>query len=113
MQDQAALQHALRAEGVLAYVRSMRGCQYWTSAGGRKQIKTDWKALLFPEPGNNDHNFREIVIHPAALPRGYAVFLAGSREPHGGAEGQLGLIPDNRPPVCVPSHQATGRSSRQ
>ena len=99
--DQAGLQRALRADGVPAYVRSMAGCKYWQPRDGLKQTRQDWKAMIFPAPFNHDNNFSAIIIHPAALPKGYAVFIGGSAVPHGVAA-QMFIMRDDGPPVCVP-----------
>jgi hypothetical protein len=104
LSDQAGLQRALRADGVPAYVRSMSGCQYWEPQGGIKQIRQDWKALIFPAPGNNDRDFGAVIIHPAALPKGEAVFIGGGALGHGGLALQLFVMRNDRPPVCVPRH---------
>jgi hypothetical protein len=107
LSNQAGLQRALRSDGIQAYVRSMTGCQYWEPPGGITQIRTSSKALLFPEPGNSDRNFSEIIIHPAELPKGDAVFIGGatfkSGTDKGGTEGQLFIMRDDGPPVCVPA----------
>lgn len=102
LRDQAALQRALRADGVPAYVRSMSGCKYWEPRGGLRQIRHDWKALDFPAPGNPDKNFGEIVIHPAALPGHDAIFIGGDEFDHGDLSLQLFVMRNNHPPVCVP-----------
>jgi hypothetical protein len=112
LSDWAGLQRALRAEGVPAYVRPMTTCGDWLPPGGLKEIRVnDWKAMLFPAPGNNDNNFSEIVIHPAALPKGWAVFIGGGPLPHGGLQGQMFIMPYNRRPVCV--HPTIGSSPVQ
>jgi hypothetical protein len=103
LRDQAGLQRALRADGVPAYVRPGR-CT-WEPQGGLKQARQDWKALDYPAPGNNDRNFSEIVIHPAAIPSGDAVFIAGSPGWQRGTvvylqSVQIFLMPNTRPPVC-------------
>jgi hypothetical protein len=111
LRDQAGLQRALRAEGVPAYVRSMSRCREWSPVGGLKEIRVnDWKALLFPAPGNNDKNFSEIVIHPAALPTGWAVFIAGTPTPSGWAT-QMFVMPNSQPPICV-SPSSSSRSAQ-
>lgn len=104
LSDQAGLQRALRADGVPAYVRSMSGCQYWEPRGGIKQIRQNWKAMMFPAPGNNDRNFGAVIIHPAALPKGEAVFIGGGALGHGGLSLQTFVMRNDQPPVCVPGH---------
>ncbi len=99
---QAELQADLRADGVPAYVRSEARCHTWEPRGGFRQMRTDWRAMLFPAPGNNDKNFGAIVIHPAAIPAGDAVFIGGSPM-KGGLALQLFLMRSNHPPTCVPS----------
>jgi hypothetical protein len=99
---QAELQADLRADGVPAYVRSEARCNVWEPQGGFKQMRTDWRALLFPAPGNNDKNFSGIVIHPTAIPAGDAVFIGGSPMKYGLAL-QLFLMRGNHPPICAPS----------
>jgi hypothetical protein len=102
LSNQAGLQRALRADGVPAYVRSMAGCQSWEPPGGIRQIRTNSKAVVFPEPGNNDRDFSKIIIYLAELPKGDAVFIGGGTF-KGGIAGQLFVMRNDGPPVCVPA----------
>jgi hypothetical protein len=98
---QAELQADLRKDGVKAYVRSLAHCGIWAPRGGReKETRSDWKALLFPAPGNHDANFGGIIIHPAKIPANKAVFLAGASF-QSGLGIQLFLMPANGRPVCT------------
>lgn len=100
LSDQAELQRVLRADGVPAYVRSMSRCALWKPQGGFGQlVRGNSNALLFPAPGNNDRNFRQIIIHPAALSKNQAVFIGGSPTSTGLAL-QLYVMRNNHPPVC-------------
>jgi hypothetical protein len=101
---QAALQADLRADGVPAYVRSVASCA-WEPQGGLKQIRQDRHALA---SGKMHQDSRKIIIHPAAIPAGDAVFIGGSRFNSGWGL-QLFLMPNDGPPVCVPnSHPPVG-----
>jgi hypothetical protein len=98
--DQAELQRVLRADGVPAYVRSMSRCAIWKPRGGFGQmVRGNSNALLFPAPGNNDTNFKEIIIHVAALSKNQAIFIGGSPTSTGLAL-QLYVMRNNHPPVC-------------
>jgi hypothetical protein len=112
LSDQAALQRALRAEGVPAYVRSMNGCRYWEPAGGLQEIRAnDVKAVLFPPaPGNTGKTLSEIIIHPGALRKGWALFIGGSPARSGWTI-QMYIMTNDHPPVCVPA-RAGSRSAQ-
>ena len=101
LRDQAGLQRALRADGVPAYVRPLTNrCPAWGPQGGSSRVRqADRKAVWYPAPGNNDHNFSEIIIHPAALAKGDAVYIGGGTF-EGGPSLQIGVMPNNHPPVC-------------
>ncbi|HEX3488496.1 MAG TPA: hypothetical protein VHU92_04115 [Streptosporangiaceae bacterium] len=102
LHDQAGLQRALRADGVPAYVRSMRECAYWKPQGGLSQI--DHKAsdaLTSPGPGNRSRAITKIYIRLGSLTQGESVLIAG-RTFTGGLDLQTLVMRNNRPPVCVP-----------
>lgn len=102
LRDQAALQRTLRADGIPAYVRSMRGCAYWKPQGGLSQIdrKASY-ALMSPGPGNHRRWVTKIYIRPGTLAQGESVFIGGSTFA-GGLDLQTIVMRNNRPPVCVP-----------
>jgi hypothetical protein len=108
LRDQTALQRALRAEGVPAYVRSMRGCAYWEPMGGLEEIRAnDLKAVLFPPaPGNKGKTLSEIIIHPGALRKGWALFIGGSPARSGWTI-QMYIMTNDHPPVCVPARPSS------
>jgi len=100
--DQARLQRVLRADGVPAYVRSMRGCAYWKPQGGLSQI--DHRAsneLMSPGPGNHDRGVSKIYIRPGSLGHGEAILIGGATF-KGGLSLQTFVMRNTRPPVCVP-----------
>lgn len=100
--DQAGLQRALRADGVPAYVRSMRGCAYWKPQGGLGQIdRKASTALMSPGPGNRARGTSRIYIRPGSLARGEAILIGGATF-KGGLSLQTFVMRDTRPPVCVP-----------
>ena len=102
LRDQAALQRTLRADGIPAYVRSMRGCAYWKPQGGLSQIdRKASNALMSPPPGNHDRGTTKIYIRPGSLTQGESVLIGGATF-KGGLSLQTFVMRSNRPPVCVP-----------
>lgn len=104
--DQARLQHALRADGVPAYVRSLRRCG-WKPQGGYQEIVRHSTAMSF----QGAHGITTIVIRPALIPKGGAVFLGGYNAPQarpGSRKSALNDVPgfqayvmtSNQPPLC-------------
>jgi len=95
---QAALQAALRADGVPAYVRSLSKC-VWVPRSG-KLIGTDTGALTIRSRKTKAGKWSTtIVIHPAAIPAKDAIFIAGTRFVWGLGI-QLFLMRNDGPPVC-------------
>jgi hypothetical protein len=95
---QAGLQRALRADGVPAYARSLAGC-VWIPRGGIRKIRDDPKALTTGSRRTAD--FGVFIIHPAEIPKGWAVLIAGIRFGRGLAL-QYYLMPNGHQPVCHP-----------
>lgn len=110
--DQARLQHALREDGVRAYVRSLRRCA-WEPRGGIREIRRHSKAITL----RRTPKATTIVIRPAAIPDSGAVFLGGHIWPDGGRTSRSADSPkgttvavaiqyyamdNNKPPVCSP-----------
>jgi len=115
--DQALLQHALREDGVPAYVRSLRRCA-WEPRGGLREIRRHSKAITL----RRTPKVTKIVIRPAAIADGGAVFLGGHIWPHGGQTFRPAASPkemtvaiaiqyyvmdNNKPPVCSPLRPPT------
>ena len=94
LRDFAGLQHALRADGVRAYVRSTR-CGGWLPSGGVHNILQNSPALRYVNPG-------VYLIRPARLPEGQAIFLGGYKYPGGGESAQAYVMRGDRPPVKQP-----------
>lgn len=103
---QAGLQRALRADGVPAYARSLARC-VWIPPGGIKQIRDDPKALT-TGPGRAAE-FGVIIIHPAEIPKGWGVLIAGIHQVGGGPAFQFYLMPYGHPPVCHPDRMTDWR----
>lgn len=106
-QEQTRLQHALRADGVPAYVRSLRSCT-WKPQGGYQDILHHSKAMSFEE---GSHGITTIVIRPALIPKGSAVFLGGYNAPQARQGSRKSALNDvsafqayvmssDQPPVC-------------
>src|SRR5258708_1395649 len=95
---QAGLQRALRADGVPAYARSLARC-VWIPRGGISKIRDDAEALTVGS--RRTAGLGVFIIHPAEIPKGWAVLIAGIRFGRGLAL-QYYLMPKRHQPVCHP-----------
>ncbi len=103
---QAGLQRALRADGVPAYARSLARC-VWIPPGGIKKIRDDPAALT--TGSRRTAGLGVFIIHPAEIPKGWAVLIAGIRFRRGLAF-QYYLMPSRHQPVCHPGVLNVGPS---
>lgn len=93
------LQHALRADGVAAYVRRLSAsspCAY--RQAGQPYAPTSAIQRVLPPPVSPD----AVVIHSNDMPRGTAILIQVYAPGPDSLSVNASLMGNNRPPTCVP-----------